>query len=121
MSDDFINYAKSNYKTAIFSDKEFNADLAKVVVLKKMFRRYLASGEINERVVLNNIIIMLNVFGIKATNVILFFKLDKEFYGTLKSFLTFLDSYEPNYITDMVEYDDFVLHRLSEVVGGSNI
>jgi len=119
MSDEFINYARRHYSTTMYSDKEFHADLAKVIVLKKMFRRYLTSGEINERVVLNNIITMINVFGIKATNVILFFKLDKEFYGALKSFLTFLNSYEPNYITDMVEFDDFVLHRLSEVVGHS--
>lgn len=121
MSKDFVRYAKNHYIASYYTEKEFNTDLSKVVVLKKMFRRYQTTGDLNERVVLNNIIIMLNVFGIKATNVILFFKIDREFYGTLKSFLVFLDSYEPNYITDLVEFDDFVLARLEEIRGRSFI
>lgn len=121
MTDDFIEYAKKHYIPSYYTDREFNLDLAKVVVLKKMFRRYQLTGDINERVVLNNIIIMLNVFGIEATNIILFFNIDSEFYGTLKSFLVFLDSYESNNLTDLIEFDNLILDRLNEIKGLSNI
>lgn len=102
---DFVQYCLDNYKTPYFSQSEFSNDLNKTVVLKKMFRRYLDKGIINERLVLNNIIMLINVFGVEAANVILFFKLDTEFYPLAKTILIYLNCYKENELTKHIEAD----------------
>jgi hypothetical protein len=112
---DFIEYCMDQYKTPFFLEEEFSSDMNKTVSLKKMFKRYLEHQLINERLVLNNIITMINVFGIEATNVILFFKLNIEFYPVIKSFLLYLNSYRENEITKTVEADSQILNILGEM------
>jgi hypothetical protein len=112
----FVEYCLNHYSTPIFHRDEFINDMNKTVVLKKMFRRYLSTGIINDRLVLNNIITMINVFGIEPTNIILFFKLDDEFYPIIKSFLTFLNSFVESDITKDVESDKNIDMILKGVV-----
>lgn len=109
----FLKYAADNYHNPhFFTDDEFNSDLNKIVVLKKLLRRYSTAGKINERLVLNNIIVLLNVFGIPATNRILFFRIDEEHHSILKTFLLFLNSYRSTPDTDYIPIDDKVLDLL---------
>lgn len=90
---EFLNYAHTHYKPPYYIKEQFDSDINKIVVLKKLFRRYTTSGSINERLVLNNIIIILNVFGIQAANTILFYKVEGEHHTILKTFLVFLNSF----------------------------
>lgn len=73
-----------------FGLKEFENDLKKFLYLKKLFNRYLECGELRERLIINHIIILFNLFGV-ATPEMLFFKIDKEHWNLLATFLVFLD------------------------------
>jgi hypothetical protein len=71
--------------------KEFEEDLARIVYLKRLFRRYKKSGVLRDRLILNHIITFCNVFGVEAGTRLLFFKIDADLHYILKTFLVFLE------------------------------
>jgi len=111
---DFVKYALTHYNVPLYSEKDFFRDLNKIVVLKKLFRRYITAGVINERLVLNNIIILLNVFGIEATNKMLFHKVKREHWSIVKTFLIFLDSYREEEAAEL-DFDEDIAAILGEI------
>jgi hypothetical protein len=76
---------------------EFDEDMARIGYIKKLLTRYQKSGDLKERLILNHIITLGNVFRPENATRILFFKIDKEQWPVLKPFLEFL-SYLPNCI-----------------------
>ena len=70
---------------------EFNEDLNRIKYIKKLFKRYIDSGELRERLILNHLIIFYNVFEREAATRMLFCKMEPEYWGVLKSFLMFLN------------------------------
>jgi hypothetical protein len=58
--------------------------------LKKLIGRYKNNGELRERLILNHIIVLYNIFG-EATTRMLFYKLDKELWDVLVTFLLYLN------------------------------
>ena len=100
----------------ILTIKEFSEDLKKFMYLKKLFNRYLEHGELKERLILNHIIVLHNLFGI-ATTELLFYKTDKEHWNLLGTFLIFLDRMpesvpEFNLERNDIDIDRFVLDIL---------
>lgn len=69
---------------------EFEDDLKRFAYLKKLFGRYRDNDDLKERLILNHLIVLFNVFGV-ITVEFLFFKIDKEYWPTLVAFLSFLD------------------------------
>lgn len=95
--DNFVLYAASNYDNPGCPDTaEFYEDLKRFKYLKKLFKRYTDSGELKERLILNHIIILYNMFGPVATTRMLFLKLDG-FHKYLKPFVVML-----NYMPDKI-------------------
>ncbi len=84
-------YAAKHYDNPHFFDTiEFYEDLSRFKYLKKLFNRYEETGEINERLVLNHLIVIYNVFGVEAATRLLFLKMEN--YGHfLKPFLILLN------------------------------
>ena len=72
------------------SMNEFHEDMNRIKYLKRLFKKYKSTGVLRERLILNHIIILYNVFGIQAATRILFTRLDKELHPILKTFLVFL-------------------------------
>jgi hypothetical protein len=70
---------------------EFHDDLKRFRYLKRLFRKYKAGKGLKERLVLNHIIILYNLFGVEATTKMLFFKIERKYWSQLKSFLYFLN------------------------------
>jgi len=70
---------------------EFYDDLKRFRYLKRLFRKYKAGKGLKERLVLNHIIILYNLFGVEATTKMLFFKIERKYWSQLKSFLYFLN------------------------------
>jgi hypothetical protein len=89
--DNFVMYAVKNYTSPSCLMSEFEGDLKRTKYLKRLFRRYKATKVIKERLILNHIIMLNNVFGAEATARILFFRIDEKDYDTLKTFLLFLN------------------------------
>lgn len=69
--------------------QEFEEDLKRFLYLKKLFLRYKSNGELKERLILNHIIVLYNLFGDATTNM-LFYKIDKDFWKTLATFLLYI-------------------------------
>jgi len=72
------------------SVQEFHEDMNRIKYLKRLFKKYKSTGVLRERLILNHIIILYNVFGIQSATRILFARLDKELHPILKTFLVFL-------------------------------
>lgn len=90
--ENFPLYAAKNYRNPQCTDiEEFNDDIARFKYIKRLLRKYIASGEIQERLVLNHLIIINNVFGIEAATRMVFFKIEPELWPALKTFLVYLD------------------------------
>ncbi len=82
---------------------EFEEDLKRFYYIKKLFSRYRADGVVRERLVLNHIIVLYNLFGDTATNM-LFHKINKEDWSTLVTFLVYL-----NRMPEIVEFHNIKL------------
>jgi hypothetical protein len=89
--DNFVMYAVKCYTSPNCLMSEFDGDLKRTKYLKRLFRRYKATKVIKERLILNHIILLNNVFGLEATARILFFRIDEKDYDALKTFLVYLN------------------------------
>ena len=89
--DNFLMYAVKCYTSPHCIMSEFEGDIKRTKYLKRLFRRYKITKTIKERLILNHIILLNNVFGTEATARILFYKTDERDYDILKTFLSYLN------------------------------
>lgn len=71
--------------------QEFWDDVSRIKYLKRLFRRYKDKGILKERLILNHLITLYNVFPPEHITRILFYKLETELWVFLASFLRFLN------------------------------
>lgn len=111
----FSLYAANNYNNPSCMDvEEFNDDLARFKYIKRLLRKYKQSGEIQERLVLNHLIILYNVFGVEAANRMVFYKLEKELWPQLKTFLVYLNYLKENEYKD-IQVDINIAVKLNNI------
>ena len=109
--DNYVMYAMKNYTNPQCRGiDEFQEDLNRIKYLKRLIRRYISSGELKDRLILNHIIIFYNVFGIEAATRILFSRIEEELHSILKTFIVFIDSLPEKNIPE-VELDRIPLDR----------
>ena len=72
--DNFMIYAMKAYNSPHCIVSEFESDIKRTKYLKRLFRRYKVTKSLKERLILNHIILLNNVFGPEATARILFYK-----------------------------------------------
>ena len=89
--DNFMLYAVKCYTSPHCIMSEFEGDIKRTKYLKRLFRRYKITKSLKERLILNHIILLNNVFGNEATSRILFYKIDERDYDILKTFLSYLN------------------------------
>ena len=89
--DNFLIYAMKCYNAPHCIMSEFESDIKRTKYLKRLFRRYKITKSLKERLILNHIILLNNVFGPEATARILFYKIDERDYDILKTFLSYLN------------------------------
>jgi hypothetical protein len=85
-------YAARNYYTPLgIIPEEFDEDMKRFQYIKRLLNRFIEKDELAERLILNHLIIVFNVFGIKASLRMLEFKLEREkYWSIIKPFLIFL-------------------------------
>ena len=88
--DNFLIYAMKCYTSPHCIMSEFESDIKRTKYLKKLFRRYKATKDLQVRLILNHLILLYNVFGVETTR-ILFYKIDERDYDILKTFLIYLN------------------------------
>jgi hypothetical protein len=86
----FMLYAAANYDNPqCYDTDEFYDDLKRFKYLKRLLNRYKETGELKERLILNHLTVIYNVFGSTPATRLLFFKLEG-YYNLLKPFLVFM-------------------------------
>jgi hypothetical protein len=118
-NNNFILYVSKYYENPqCDSMDEFNEDLNRIKYIKRLLRKYIKTGILRERLILNHLIILQNVFGPKVTSRILFFKVDEELYSELKTFLVYL-KYLPDSIPEAdlekIPLDNKIVSALREI------
>ena len=87
----FIMYAMKCYISPNCILSEFESDIKRTKYLKRLFRRYKSTKILKERLILNHLILLNNVFGPEPTARILFYRIDERDYDILKTFLLYLN------------------------------
>lgn len=122
--DNFLIYAMKAYESPNTILSEFEDDLKRIKYVKRLIKKYKLTGDLRERLILNHIIVLSNVFGVEPTVRMLFFKFDEEDYHILKTFLLFLN-YMPQVVQNVngkpiisgnVTIDLFVAKKLRETI-----
>jgi|SRR5210317_1457762 len=97
----FRLFAANNYNNPECTDiDEFKQDLSRFKYLKRLLTRFDEHGELQERLILNHLIVLHNVFGIESCNKMLMYKIDENHYHIIKPFLVYLHYLRED---DMVE------------------
>ena len=111
-TNNFVMYAIKHYDNPqCEGEKEFHDDMKRFKYIKRLFKKYSLGGQLKERLLLNHIIILRNLFGTEACVTLLLFKTQNEYLSVLKSFLIFLNMIREDELTD-IESDNYVLQAL---------
>ena len=87
----YIMFAIKNYENPqAVTQEDFYEDMKRFKWVKRLLNKYKNTGDLNVHLVVNHFIILYNVFG-EATTALLFYKIDKELWGVLKTFLVYLE------------------------------
>ena len=114
-SDNVIMFAIKNYNNPqCEGELEFYDDLKRFKYIKRLFKKYLETGELRERLLINHFIVLNNVFGSDAAITLLLFKIEKEYWSIMKSFLIYLNMLEKHELKD-VRSDETVSETLRKI------
>ena len=91
--DNYIIYAMKHYDNPQCTNiEEFHEDMNRIKYLKRLLRKYKSTGMLRERLILNHIIILYNIFGIEPATRLLFSRIEEELHPYLKTFIVFLNN-----------------------------
>ena len=121
--DNFMIYAVKCYTSPNCIMSEFESDIKRIKYLKRLFRRYKSTKSLKERLILNHIILLNNVFGAEHMPRMLFYKIDERDYDVLKTFLAYLNLLpdfvyginEKNIIVGNIPYEETVAGILNQI------
>ena len=111
----FMLYAIKNYYNPKCIDvEEFYEDLNRFKYVKRLVNRYLDSGKLSERLILNHLIVIFNAFDIEASLKLLEYKLDDRHWSAIKPFLVFLRHIKNDQYTG-ISMDEKVVEALRKI------
>ena len=79
-----------------------------------MLNRYRDTGQLSERLILNHLIVIFNVFGNEAGLDILELRIDLEYWNVIKPFLIFLNVIDNTMYTN-IEMDKVTVEALRKI------
>lgn len=102
--DNFLLFAIKNYENpqAVTKD-DFDKDLNHFKYIKRLLKRYRNNGQLKTHLLINHFIILYNIFGEAATPM-LFYKIERDLWDIMKTFIIFLNrlpEYPKTYIHDI--------------------
>jgi len=114
-SDNVIMFAIKHYDNPqCEGEKEFYDDMKRFKYIKRLLRKHKDTGVLKERLLLNHIIVLNNLFGAEACVTLLLFKIQREYWDTLKSFLLYLNIIREDELKEVQENKEIleVLRKL---------
>ena len=121
--DNFLIYAVKCYNSPHYIISEFDSDIKRTKYLKRLFRRYKSTKVLKERLILNHLTILYNVFGADHTCKILYLKMKNQF-KYIKPFLILLNIYQDKIYNvdgesvvflDHIDMDENIIKALRKV------
>ena len=110
-----LMYAIKNYDNPhCEGEKEFEDDLKRFKYIKRLLRKYYDTKVLKERLLLNHIIVLNNVFGPDACATLLLYKIQPEYWPALKSFLLYLNILKEEELKE-TDKDEFVFEVLRKL------
>ena len=110
-----LMYAIRNYTNPhCEGEKEFEDDLKRFKYIKRLLRKYYDTDILKERLLLNHIIVLNNVFGADACSTLLVYKIQPEYLPALKSFLLYLNILRDDELKD-IDKDEKVFEILRKL------
>ena len=123
----FLIYAAKHYDNPqCHTTEEFIEDLKRIKYIKKLITRYINNGELKDRLILNHLIILSNVFPPDVLCRILYLKMKSQF-GYIKPFLILLNVMpevlynvkdEAIIKLDMIPMDERIIESLRKIKNG---
>lgn len=89
--DNFLLYAIKAFDSPSCVMSEFEEEMNRIQYIKRLFTKYYNGSELKDRLIINHLMVLYNVFGVEAATRILFYKLEEKDYSVLKTFLVFLN------------------------------
>ena len=110
----YLYAAKHYYNPKFIDAEEFDEDLRRFKYIKRLLNRYFETDKLSERLIVNHLVVVFNVFGIEAGMNILKLKLDKKHWPIIKPFLVFLKAIDHNQLPEIVS-DGYVEQALRKI------
>jgi hypothetical protein len=124
-NENFLIYCAKYYDNPqCHSTEEFLEDLKRIKYIKKLITKYIETGELKDRLIMNHLIVLYNVFGVDHLSRILYLKMNKQF-KYIKPFLIFLQvlpekiynvGNEMIIDTNLIPMDDLIVFKLRTIV-----
>jgi hypothetical protein len=113
--ENFTLYAIRHYDNPqCTSTEEFYEDIRRFRYLKRLLKRYYNNGELRERLILNHLIVLNNLFGVENAIRMLEFKLDKDYWPVLKTCLLYLGYVDEGWRQE-IPLDKSVIEKMREL------
>ena len=113
-SENVVMYAIKNYNNPqCEGELEFLDDLKDLSTSKDYLKNIKSQVNLENVLLLNHFIVLNNVFGSDAITLLLY-KIDKEHWGVMKSFLIYLNMLEKYELSD-IRADEYVLEELRKI------
>jgi hypothetical protein len=107
--DNYLLYAANKYSNPqCTSVEDFYDDLNRFKYLKRLFNRFYENDDLQERLILNHLIIIYNTFGIEGGHKLTFFRIEKPYWPALKTFLVYLNYLSADALVDVPLEPDIV-------------
>lgn len=88
--ENYIIFAIKHYENPqAITQEDFFEDMKKFKWIKRLLNKYKNTGDLNIHLIINHFMSLYNVFG-EATTPLLFYKINKELWGVLKTFVLYL-------------------------------
>lgn len=116
LEEDLVKFAAKHYYSpkGKIDPEEFYDDLKRFKYIKRLVNRYIETGILSERLILNHIIVIFNVFGNYAALRLLGLRLEPKHWKVIKPFLEYLNHVRPNQLKE-IESDPEVIEKLKRI------
>tara|TARA_B100001939_G_scaffold198682_1_gene170847 strand:- start:513 stop:893 length:381 start_codon:yes stop_codon:yes gene_type:complete len=118
--ENFLIFAIKNYENPqAVTREDFEKDLSRFRYIKRLLKRYKSGGDLKVHLLINHFIILYNIFG-EATTPMLFYKIDKSLWSSIKTFVVFLNKLpdHPRSYIHEIEMDQVCLEALNGISNG---
>ncbi len=116
----FLIFANKHYENPhAVTREDFDKDLNHFKYIKRLLKRYRNNGDLRSHLLINHFIIIYNLFGEAATPM-LFYKIEREYWDIVKTFIVFLNRLPeiPKTYIHSLPLDDVCLEELQRITDG---